>query len=358
MGIRTHEYVQISGGTGRVRLEYDDGTGQFAIKVNDTTVFDASSDVLGFSRETLAATGSGASTAAVLSKQVTAVTAADGTKAVALPAAATTVGPMLVINTVTTSLLPVYPVSGGNDNINSGAEDAAFNLGPGRAAWFIPVSATLWYVEELAAALPTVAELAYLDITTAGAAQASKALVLDASKELEWAVTDAGTSTVTPIDFTLTATGVGAEVDGAKFTTATEVALGDYANGMNAKLDFGAAGSVTGLGGAMCAELDLGPGTTSGSYAVFEGEMNAPASASLGTRTSFFSLNAWGANVAAIDTGGNLLDINGITPDTSKLFDDDGGDVAATDIVAGFRFLVNGTAYRLLACTEAAFYAS
>ena len=141
----------------------------------------AGGSLLGMSRGTLAATGSGASTAAVITEQATAVTASDGTKAVALPAASTTVGPLLIINTVTTANLPVYPVNGGNDNINAGAEDAAFTMGPGKAAWFIPTSATQWYVADFTAGTPTTTELNYLDIATLGTLAASKAWTSDAS---------------------------------------------------------------------------------------------------------------------------------------------------------------------------------
>jgi hypothetical protein len=198
----------------------------------------------------------------------------------------------------------------------------------------------------------TAAELNALDITTAGVTQASKAIVLNSSEELVWAVTDAGVGTVTPLDFALTASGAGAEVDGAKFSTTTEVALGEYANGMNAKLDFGAAGKVSGLGGAMCAELDLGPGTTSGSYAVFEAEMNAPASASLGTRTSFFSLNAWGANVAAIDTSALLFDLNGLSAGSGKLFNSGLSQVVTA--AARLRVKVGATLYYIPLCAAEA----
>lgn len=167
-----------------------DGTWFLVNQVTGNTVLSADSSdalniaaagLLGMSRGTLAATGSGASTAAVITKQVTAVTASDGTKAVALPAAATTTGPLLVINTVTTANLPVYPVNGGNDNINAGAEDAAFTMGPGKAAWFIPTSATQWYVEDVAAVTSTTTELNYVDITTLGTLAASKAWTSDAS---------------------------------------------------------------------------------------------------------------------------------------------------------------------------------
>lgn len=187
---------------------------------------------------------------------------------------------------------------------------------------------------------------------TAGTVAASKAIIVNSSKELTWAISDSGTGTVTPLDFALTATGVGASVDGAKFSATTEAALGTYANAINGKLDFGTAGRVTGLGGAICGELDLGPGTTQGSYAVFEAELIAPASASLGTRTSFFSLNASGANVAAVDTGGFLFDLNGLTANTGKLFRS--GLSQAVTAAARLRCQVGGTTYYIPLCTNEA----
>jgi hypothetical protein len=167
-----------------------DGTWALVNSVTGNTVLSIDADdaisfvnagLIGFSRGALAATGSGASTAAVITEQVTAVTASDGTKAVALPAAATTTGPLLVVNTVTTATLPVYPVNGGNDNINAGAEDAAFTLGAGKSAWFIPTSATQWYVEDASAVTSTTTEMNYVDVATLGTLAASKAWTSDAS---------------------------------------------------------------------------------------------------------------------------------------------------------------------------------
>ncbi len=103
-----------------------------------------------FSRATIAAAGSGASDAAVLTGQMNVVTGADDAKGVALPAAAATIGPVWVVNDSSTASLLVYPVNGGNDNINALAEDAAFRVGPGKSAMFLPTSATQWYVEDQA----------------------------------------------------------------------------------------------------------------------------------------------------------------------------------------------------------------
>lgn len=187
-----HWYVSVavSSTPDAVELAYIDivtlGTGA----PSKAVVLDASGNYImpdngmfGLSRAAVAAAGTDATNATVLADQVNAVTGADGTTGVALPAAATTTGPIYVINTVLTSGadLKVYPINGGNDNINGGAEDAAFVMGPGKAAWFIPTSATQWYVEDAAGVLATKTELNYLDIVTLGTLAASKAWTSDAN---------------------------------------------------------------------------------------------------------------------------------------------------------------------------------
>lgn len=131
---------------------------------------------IGLSRAALAAAGNDATNGGAIATQVVAVTASDGTKGVVLPAAATTTGPILVINTVLTSGadLKVYPVNGGNDQINGEAEDAAFTMGPGEAAWFIPTSATQWYVADKSGNLLTKTEINLLDGLLADAAEINR----------------------------------------------------------------------------------------------------------------------------------------------------------------------------------------
>ncbi len=92
------------------------------------------------------------------------------------------------------------------------------------------------------------ADLAQVDGITAGTVSASKALVPTSGKELTWTTTSSGTGTVTPLSLTMTNTGIGASMDGAYFITATEAALGTYANAVNGKLNFGTAGRVSDLG--------------------------------------------------------------------------------------------------------------
>lgn len=192
-------------------------------------------------REALAATGTDAATGAVLTKQVTAVTASDGTKAVVLPAAAVATGPFFVMNTVLTSgaNLKVFPVDGGNDNINGEAEDAAFTMGPGAAAWFIPTSTTQWYVSDKAGVLTTkaednildgvtatAAELNYNDVATLGTLAASKAWTSDGS--LDTVMPTGGLLTVQSGGAVTFNSGSTLTVDG---TTATTAAAAEHGAG-------------------------------------------------------------------------------------------------------------------------------
>lgn len=136
-----------------------------------------------FSVAVVAAAGSGQSTFAALTKQLNAITGADGTKGVALPAAAAG-KPICIINTDASNTLVVAPVNGGNDAINGlTAGTGTFTMGPGRTAWFIPTSATQWYVAALAAVTSTPAELNLLDgqianVTFAAAAGAANVMVV------------------------------------------------------------------------------------------------------------------------------------------------------------------------------------
>lgn len=147
-----------------------------------------SAGMVALTRAAVAAAGSSASDATAMTRQFNAVTGATGATGVALPAAATTTGPVWVINTDTNSPLLVYPVNGGNDNINELAEDAALTLPPRAAACFVPTSATQWYAENF----------------DAGAAPTPKKSILFEDFRGTWAIGDAG-----PADLWSTTAGSG-----------------------------------------------------------------------------------------------------------------------------------------------------
>lgn len=150
-------------------------TGNTVISLDAADALTVPGSVLAvMTREALAATGTNAATGATITKQVTAVTLADDTTAVVLPAAATTTGPFYIINTVQTAGLPVFPVSGGNDQINALSANAAFTIGPGQAAWFVATSATQWYAVGVSAITATPTELAAVDGLLATAAEINR----------------------------------------------------------------------------------------------------------------------------------------------------------------------------------------
>lgn len=125
----------------------------------------------------LAAAGADQATAGVINNDVVSVTAANGTKGVILPVprAGQLSEPIIIINTEAAQNLKVYPHSGGK--INGGSTDAAITLSGGVTVTFIPASATEWYTgsQNLSGSQAAGA---------AGTVEASKAVVVDANKDI------------------------------------------------------------------------------------------------------------------------------------------------------------------------------
>ena len=153
-----------------------------------------------------------------------------------------------------------------------------------------------------------------------------------------------GSVSVEPLLMTTTMTGAGGVGGRAKFAMTTNVALGGWSNALKADVTYGASGRTTGLGSAFVAELTLSAGTSSGTYAPLEVELNLPASASTGTATSFVHLSTQGANVAAMDTNGFLFNVQGLTAGSGKLLQT--GTTFATP-AATLKCRVGGTTYYL-----------
>jgi len=200
------------------------------------------------------------------------------------------------------------------------------------------------------------ADLEQLDGITAGTAAASKALVLDSSSFLNWTVssasTDGGTS-VEPLNFDTTMTGIGGVGGRAKFTLTTNVALGAWSNALKAEMTYGAAGKTTGLGSAFVAEMTLSAGTVDGTYAPVEIELNLGSGASTGTKTSLIYASVNGADASTFDTNGALFNIAGVTAGDAKFLDNTVNITNVNEITAGLRVIVAGAEYYLLMATKA-----
>ena len=114
-----------------------------------------------------------------LTKDINLVTGSNSSKAAVLPTAV--VGQVIkVVNTVSNATLPVFPATGAA--INGATVNTAFTIGPAQEATFYCTALLTWYVELGAASTSTVAQQNYTTVTTAGTVELSKAVVVDANK--------------------------------------------------------------------------------------------------------------------------------------------------------------------------------
>lgn len=132
--------------------------------------------------------------------------------------------------------------------------------------------------------------------------------------------TSTGTATFNVSTTEVTMTGAGGVGGRTLFQLNADAALGSFTNALKANVVYGATGSTSGLGSAFVAELTLSAGTTVGNYAPLEIELNAPASASTGTKTSFIYASTQGANVAAVDDNAVFFNLQGVTAGSGHIF--------------------------------------
>lgn len=129
--------------------------------------------------------------------------------------------------------------------------------------------------------------------------------------------------------------------------------MGSWSNALKAEVFYGSAGLTTGLGSAFVAELSLSAGCTEGTYAPLEAELVMPASADVGTETSFLYAAVSGAAAGAFDDDGGIVSINGVTIDTGHVIQ--ASAVAGVDSTHAMRIFINGTAYYVPLHTSAGF---
>ena len=138
------------------------------------------------------------------------------------------------------------------------------------------------------------------------------------------ASTDASNS-VRPIHMVNTMTGVGGVGGRAEFEMNTEVVLGGWANALKGYTDFGTAGSVTGLGSAVVAEMRMPNKTlTGGNYAPMEIELVVQEnSATGGTPVSFMHSQVSGhaTGVTEFNTTGYLMSFQGLEDVAGGVFE-------------------------------------
>lgn len=153
-------------------------------------------------------------------------------------------------------------------------------------------------------------------------------------------------SSVEPVLFYTTMTGIAGVGGRVRAFMTTNVALGSWSNALKGEVTYGASGRTTGLGSAICAEMTLSAGTTSGTYAPLEIELNLASGAKIGTTTSFMYLSANGTDIATFQgAGGYLMNIQGLGSATAgEIFDT----CVATPPTHSLRILIGATPYYIL----------
>lgn len=147
-----------------------------------------------------------------------------------------------------------------------------------------------------------------------------------------------------PVSFNTTVSAAGMTGGRVKAALTIDDAMGSWSNALKADVTYGASGSTTGLGSAFVAEMTLSAGTSAGTYAPLEVELNVPSGASLGTRTAMGYFSVQGDDVATFDSNGYLFSINGLTEASGKVFQAN----TAADATHALRIDIGGTDYFIM----------
>ena len=170
-----------------------------------------------------------------------------------------------------------------------------------------------------------------------------------------------GSSTFNASTTSVTMTGVGGTGGRTLFQMDTNVALGSFSNALKAEVTYGASGRTTGLGSAFVAEMTLSAGTSSGTYAPLEIELNAATGASTGTGTSmiYASANGTGAD-SVINANATLISLQGVTAGSAgdtDMVTAPGGNFVAADVESGIGIKVKvGSSFYYIPLVAAADY--
>ena len=130
--------------------------------------------------------------------------------------------------------------------------------------------------------------------------------------------TSTGSSTFEASVTDVTMTGAGGLGGRTRFQLNANAALGSYSNALKAITVYGASGRTTGLGSAFVAEMTLSAGTTAGTYAPVEIELNLGTGAQTGTATSLMYASVNGAAAGTFDSNGFFFNLAGLTAGSTK----------------------------------------
>ena len=155
-----------------------------------------------------------------------------------------------------------------------------------------------------------------------------------------------GSTSVENTLFSTTMTGVGGVGGRVRAYMTTNVALGSWSNAFKGEVTYGASGRTSGLGSAVLAEMTLSAGTSSGTYAPLELELNLGTGALTGTATSLMYASVNGADAATFSTNGFIMTLAGLTAGASNVFATGlTGATVVGNMTAAIRIKVGSTTY-------------
>ena len=175
-----------------------------------------------------------------------------------------------------------------------------------------------------------------------------------------------GSVSVEPVLVSTTMTGAGGVGGRAKFLTTINAVLGSYSNALKGEVTYGTSGRTTGLGSAIVAEMSLSAGTSAGTYAPVEIELNLGSGAVTGTVTSLIYASVNGADKTTFDSNGSIVNLAGVTAGAGAAVATPGATFAATDAgvdlgganLPGLKVLIGGAEYNMAAIPAATYEAA
>jgi len=162
-----------------------------------------------------------------------------------------------------------------------------------------------------------------------------------------------GSTSVEPLAVATTMTGAGGVGGRARFQLNANAALGSWSNALKGITVYGAAGKTTGLGSAVCAELQLSAGTVDGSYAPMELELVMGTGAATGTVTSLIHAAVSGAGIGEFDDNGVFFNLQGVTIGAGHIVQ--ASAVASVASTHALRIQIGDTPYYIPIHTSASF---
>lgn len=165
-----------------------------------------------------------------------------------------------------------------------------------------------------------------------------------------------GSTSVESMVVSTTLSGAGGVGGRARFALAANAAQGGWVNALKAHTTFGSAGSCSGMGSAMCAELTLSAGTTAGTYAPLEAEIVMAETAKVGASSAFLYGNVSGhaTGITEFIHNGFLFELGaGCTIDTNHMVQ--AAAVSDVDSTHAIRIKVAGTTLYIPAHTSKTF---